>query len=227
MRPEDILERDFMVGLRGYDKDEVRSFLAEIAADHSEVLTELEALRAAPPVEAAPIEAAAPATDEFENLGASVAAILRAAKESSGEITEAAEAQATSMREAAESHATSVREAAEAQATEVREAADRYADGVRRQADEARASAQGIVDEARTQADAILREATERVAQLELEAEARVATKLEEAHRRAIALRASLTAASEEVQLALVALDDPSIVDVREPADEQASGFVG
>ena len=31
MRPEDILERDFMVGLRGYDKDEVRSFLAEIA----------------------------------------------------------------------------------------------------------------------------------------------------------------------------------------------------
>jgi DivIVA domain-containing protein len=220
MRPEDILERDFMVGLRGYDKDEVRSFLAEIASDQAALLTELETLRAAPPVaapapaEPAPVLVQAGPGDEFENLGASVAAILRAAKESSSEITDAAETQAAATLQAAET-----------QATEIREAAERYAESVRRQADEVRESAAAITEEARASADAVLREANERAAQLDLETEARIATKIEEAQRRAIALKSTLLAASEELQLALVALDDEAVVDVREA--EPASGWAG
>jgi DivIVA domain-containing protein len=216
MRPEDILERDFMVGLRGYDKDEVRSFLAEIASGVAGLVKELDALRAAPPPPAPerPLVAATPPADEFENLGASVAAILRAAKESSSEITGSAETQAAA-----------VREAAEAQATETREAAERYADSIRRQADEVRASSSSIVDEARAQADAVLREAHERAAQLDLETEARIATRIDEAQRRAVALRATLAAASEELQLALVALEDDVVVDVR--GEEREPGWVG
>lgn len=217
MRPEDILERDFMVGLRGYDKDEVRSFLAEIASDQAGLLAELDALRSGstsiPAPEAAPV-AAAPAADEFENLGASVAAILRAAKESSSEITDAAETQAAATLQAAES-----------QATEIREAAERYAESVRRQADEVRESAAIVAEEARSSADAVLREANERAAQLDLETEAKIATKIEEAQRRAIALKSTLLAASEELQLALVALDDDAVVDVREA--EPAAGWAG
>lgn len=216
MRPEDILERDFMVGLRGYDKDEVRAFLAEIASDQADLLAELDALRSAPApevVEAAPVMVQAAPGDEFENLGASVAAILRAAKESSSEITDAAETQAAATLQAAE-----------AQATEIREAAERYAGSVRRQADEVRESAAAVAEEARASADAILREANERAAQLDLETEARLATKIEEAQRRATALKSTLLAASEELQLALVALDE-AVVDVRDA--ESASGWAG
>jgi hypothetical protein len=166
------------------------------------------------PAEPAPVVVQASAGDEFENLGASVAAILRAAKESSSEITEAAETQAAATLQAAET-----------QATEIREAAERYAESVRRQADEVRESAAAITDEARAAADAVLREASERAAQLDLETEAKVATKIEEAQRRAIALKSTLLAASEELQLALVALDDDAVVDVRDA--EPASGWAG
>jgi DivIVA domain-containing protein len=216
MRPEEILERDFMIGLRGYDKDEVRSFLAEIASGVADLVKERDALRTAaatapPPPAPAPV---APPVDEFENLGASVAAILRAAKESAAEITASAETQAGA-----------VRHAAEVQATEAREAAERYAESVRRQADELRASSSTIVDEARSQADAVLREAHERAAQLDIETEAKVASKVEDVQRRAIALRATLAAASDELQLVLVALDDEAVVDVREEIRE--AGWVG
>src|SRR3954447_18700606 len=108
MRPEDIQNRDFLVGMRGYDKDDVRSFLAEVAAEHAALQTELEALASAPapqpPVAApAPVAPAAPVAetgaDDFENLGASVAAILRAAKGSAAEVTHEAEARAMQVRE--------------------------------------------------------------------------------------------------------------------------------
>jgi cell division initiation protein len=93
MKPEDIHGRDFLVGLRGYDKEEVRSFLAEVAAEHAALLAEVGRAKAAPQ---------APAHDDFENLGASVASILRAAKESASEITADAEQHAAAIRSEAE-----------------------------------------------------------------------------------------------------------------------------
>lgn len=218
MRPEDIRERDFMVGLRGYDKDEVRSFLSEIADAHGAALAEIEQLRSAPPVAAAPVVAPADDRDEFEHLGASVAAILRVAKESAAEMSADAEARAAEIRAAAET-----------QATQTRESAERYAESMRGQADEVRSQAQGALDNARAQADAIVREANERASRISMEVEARIASRIEEAERRADALRASLSAASEELQQALVALDDHPPINVREEAqdDEPASGWAG
>src|SRR4051812_39934029 len=108
MRPEDIQHRDFLVGMRGYDKDDVRSFLAEVAAEHAALQRELEARVStpAPAAAAAPAPvAAAAADDDFENLGASVAAILRAAKGSAAELTEEAEVRALEVREAAYTYA--------------------------------------------------------------------------------------------------------------------------
>ena len=104
MQPEEIHHRDFLVGLRGYDKDEVRSFLADVAAEHAGVLRELEQLREM--VAAQP--AAATIRDDFEDLGASVASILRAAKESAAELTGEAEQHAASIR----SEAAAIREGA-------------------------------------------------------------------------------------------------------------------
>src|SRR5688572_31352156 len=103
MRPEEIQNHDFLVGLRGYDKDEVRAFLAEVAAEHAALLAAVEQGRtdaaAAPP---APAPAQAPAEDDFESIGAGVAAILRTAKEQAGQITGDAQARAAALREEAE-----------------------------------------------------------------------------------------------------------------------------
>jgi DivIVA domain-containing protein len=39
MQPEDIESKEFLVGLRGYDKDQVREFLAQVAAEFRKVST--------------------------------------------------------------------------------------------------------------------------------------------------------------------------------------------
>ena len=115
MRPEDIQNQDFLVGLRGYDKDEVRTFLAQVAQEHASVLAELDQVRttggAPAPAAAAPADA-----DDFENLGASVAAVLRAAKDSAAEVVAAAE----QRREAIQAAADEALRRANAEAEEIR-----------------------------------------------------------------------------------------------------------
>jgi DivIVA domain-containing protein len=233
MNPEEIQSRDFLVGLRGYDKDEVRSFLAEVAAEHASLLAAIESSQtnvAQLTEAAAAAPAPAAATDDFENLGASVAAILRTAKESAGEITGDAAHRANELRAEAERYAEEVRQRAE----ELRAQAANEADEVRRSAqataEELRAAAQSSLDEARAEADRILREANERVAQLEIEAEARVNNRIDEATRREAALRNRLQEANEELQLALMALGDPIAaehVDVREDVQQSFESHEG
>src|SRR5690349_7861438 len=61
-RPDEIADKEFLVGLRGYDKDEVRTFLRQVAE-------QVAAAEAAPPPPApAAAPAPAPAT-EWANLG--------------------------------------------------------------------------------------------------------------------------------------------------------------
>jgi DivIVA domain-containing protein len=203
MKPEDIQGRDFLVGLRGYDKDEVRIFLAEVAAAHEAVLTELDAARTAPVVEA-PAPAPATSDNTFDDLGASVAAILRTAQESASGIAGDAATKAAELKEAAERYATSLREEAEV----ARDMALDAAEGIKTQA-------AAELAEARAQAERIVREATETVRQIEIESEARMNNKAAEVAAREAALRSRLAEASEELQLALVALGDHD-VDVRD-----------
>jgi DivIVA domain-containing protein len=194
MRPDEILHRDFLVGLRGYDKDEVRSFLADVAAEHANLLAELDAVRSGAPAPAAPAPAAkAEDEDDFENLGASVAAILKTAKASAAEMTQAAEARAAQTREEIEDL--------------------RYRAVV--EADELKAAAKATLDEAKAEAARIVQDAKDRARPAEAEAEARIANRAEDAGRREAGIRTRLQEAADELQLALVALDGNGAADVR------------
>lgn len=221
MKPEDIQGRDFLVGLRGYDKDEVREFLTEVASEHAALLSEVDQLRHAP---------ASAAPDDFETLGASVAAILRSAKESASEITGAADVAAAQVRDEAESYAASLRQ----QAEEERANADAAAQDLRAQAsaeaEERRRSAQVALEEARAEAERIVREATERANTLGIEAEARIRNQTEsmlaeaaaraaEVARHEEMLRQRLLEAADEVGLALLALGESAPPTSAAPTD--------
>ena len=195
MRPEDIQNRDFLVGLRGYDKDEVRAFLAEVAAEHASLLAAVESGPTSAAV-AAPAPSA-PANDDFESLGAGVAAILRTAKEQAAEITNDAQTRAAAARDEAES----IRQRATESAEALREQVDAEVQGLRQRAEQQ-------VADARAEAERIVREATDRVRQIEVEHEARMNNRVEEITRREAATRARLVEAADELQLALVALGE-------------------
>jgi DivIVA domain-containing protein len=210
MRPDEIQSRDFLVGLRGYDKDEVRAFLDEVASEHAAVLAELEEARIMP----APEPVTVTVTDDLDSLGIGVAAILRTARESAAELTGTAEQQAAALRDEAEQHAANLRSEADAHATRVREDAERRAADLR---EETEAWATAL----REEAERVLAEATERARQLEIETEARVNNRIDDATRREAAIRTRLSEAYDELQLALSVLDDtPVSVDVRDDATD-------
>jgi len=231
MGPEDIEGRDFFVGLRGYDRDEVHQFLSEVASEYRAVLTEVEMLRQRHP-----------ATDPFEHLGANVASILRSANETAAMITSTANDDAEHIRASAEAAAEHVRRDADEYAGRVRdevatetEASRHFIEDARADAtrilEEARREAVRIIEEARDQADVLRQEAQHRAGELVAEAEARVpaieaaaeeagrnraaaavddlVARLTETTRQQEAMRARLAEASDEIQLALMALGDP------------------
>lgn len=207
MRPEEIQNHDFLVGLRGYDKDEVRAFLTEVAAEQERLLVALEQSQAqAAQAPAAP--AAQGADEDFESLGAGVAAILRTAKEQAGQITGDAQARAAAMQEEAESIRREAKESAASLREQVSAETEALRERVTGEADQLRQQAEQHVADARAEADRIVREATDRVRQIEIEHDARMNNKAEEIARREEAARQRLLEAADEVQLALVALND-------------------
>jgi DivIVA domain-containing protein len=193
MHPDDITNRDFFVGLRGYDKHEVDRFLADVAAAHGELLTELDELReelaqANDRTMAVPIVGVAAPVDEIQELGDAVVSILQSARDTAVEITRKAQAEADFLLEAARTEAERVRSdvmgdaleakeqaeriAAEAKAaaTKAREQADIYAESRRGVADEyatqTREDADGYALRVRGEAEAIRRDTEARVTEL-------------------------------------------------------------
>ncbi len=145
MEPEDIEGRDFFVGLRGYDREEVDHFLAEIAAEQRALLEEVEALRSRPAPE--------PVTrDPFEDLGANVTAILRTANDSATSITAEAQEHADAARRDADEYAARIRRETDDEVEQLRTAALHDAERVRT---EAEAEAERIRTEAGADALAI------------------------------------------------------------------------
>jgi DivIVA domain-containing protein len=65
--PEEIEVKDFLIGLRGYDREEVRSFLRAVAADYRRVLAMVR------DPESTPIES----HDTFQTVASEVAEVLR------------------------------------------------------------------------------------------------------------------------------------------------------
>ena len=156
LTPEEIAGKEFLVGLRGYDKDEVRAFLRTVS--------EAFAASAAPPppvIEAEPAPEAlapAPATPatatgiDWSNLGEEIAAVLRTAHE-----------QAAALRSEAASEVKTLRQQADENAATTRAQADAHADDTRATAEQERLEATSKLTSAQDEALALVADAQARV----------------------------------------------------------------
>ncbi|MGH8898396.1 MAG: DivIVA domain-containing protein [Egibacteraceae bacterium] len=97
LTPEEIQAREFLVSLRGYDRDEVNSFLEEVAQQIGDLQSQLESLQAGQPLVQAPegtlvpelvrsLQSSADPKPFFEDLGQTTQRIVEAAYESAAEI---------------------------------------------------------------------------------------------------------------------------------------------
>jgi DivIVA domain-containing protein len=111
LTPYDIETHEFLVSLRGYDRDEVHEFLAQIAGQIRDLQGEIEQLNDAPAPQAAPEEV--PAEGQFGDLGRTTQRIIEAAEQAGEEIKrdareaagqELAEARALAREVVAEGH---------------------------------------------------------------------------------------------------------------------------
>lgn len=109
LTPEEIQSREFLVSLRGYDRDEVHAFLDEVAAEFGALLDRTDGSAAAPPGEPAAaaevIAGPAPATPPaagpeglFAGIAAETQRILEAAHAAGEEIRRQAQAHADEER---------------------------------------------------------------------------------------------------------------------------------
>ena len=116
--PEEIQKKEFLLTLRGYDKEEVRAFLEAVASDYRS------------------LKDAAAARDEvpenaYEAIGREVGTVIQVAKESATQMKRKAEQEAAELRMRADQEAARIREAATNASKRLREEADQYAIEVR------------------------------------------------------------------------------------------------
>ncbi len=121
LTPEEIQSREFLVSLRGYDRDEVHAFLDEVAESFAELLTDGGTSTPSAPAQAeesvavepdapepeviaeAPVETPPAAAPEslFAAIGAETQRILEAAQAAGDEIRRRAESEAADARASA------------------------------------------------------------------------------------------------------------------------------
>jgi DivIVA domain-containing protein len=159
LSPDEIERRTFAIEDRGYDRDEVRVFLLEVAA----------ALRLAlhttrpPVVDVAPVVAlpSVPATvrargDDFARLGSEVAEVLRSAHDAVAALHQQADVEIAARREEALAQGEEIRRQAETDASWTHDRAKRVLITAQDQADaivaEAEATAAEVLATARRQA---------------------------------------------------------------------------
>lgn len=147
-RPDEIADKEFLVGLRGYDKDEVRSFLRLVA---EQVATAGTPIPAPPQAAVSAPSPTAPAATEWANLGDEIAAVLRTAHE-----------QAAALRADAELEVRGQRQQAEAAGASTRAEAAAFAEATRAEAEQHRTTAAGDLVKAREQALGIVADAQAR-----------------------------------------------------------------
>jgi DivIVA domain-containing protein len=172
MEPEDIEGREFFMGLRGYDREEVDAFLGQVAAELRHAQAEIAALRAR-----------VDGGDPYGQVGADVTSILRTANETAEAIITNAHEEAAGVRSRAEAAAEQVRGSAEEHAARVIGEAEARVPAIEEAAERAgRDRAGRVVDD--------------------------LVARAEEAARQRDASRARLLELSDELQLALMAIDD-------------------
>jgi DivIVA domain-containing protein len=119
--PEEIESKEFLITLRGYDKDEVNAFLRAVAADYRAVMS------------SAP-DPSAPRAG-YEALGEEISTVLSTAKTSADQMRRRAEEEASSLRRRAEDESSQLRDAATRAAKRLTEEAERHAVQVRASAE--------------------------------------------------------------------------------------------
>ncbi|HRW36879.1 MAG: DivIVA domain-containing protein [Acidimicrobiales bacterium] len=107
---EEIASKEFLVGLRGYDKDEVRAFLQSVAAAFDESATTSNGAAEAPA-----------SGGGMANLGGQIEAILATANAEADKLRSDAQADAARVRAEADSYAESTRAQAEQHENEARQ----------------------------------------------------------------------------------------------------------
>ena len=182
--PDEIANKEFLVGLRGYDKDEVRAFLHQVADAFSTLSTAPPPVPATPegimepttyePAVAAPVApTASTATgSDWAELGEEIAAVLRTAHEQAAGLRADAEAEARATRQQAETDAAGIRSAANAAAEATRAAAEQDRAEAATQLNAAQAEALGLVADAQNRVDSLIESSRQRAKD---EAEASVA----------------------------------------------------
>lgn len=118
--PQEIEEKDFLITLRGYDKEEVKAFLKALAADYAEL-----SHGAGEPGSA----------DSYQAWGREMADLLQQANEAAERISRKASEEAGATRARAEDEAGRLREAARNAAARLKDEAEKHAEEVRAEAE--------------------------------------------------------------------------------------------
>jgi DivIVA domain-containing protein len=205
--PKQIRARQFARVRRGFDPEQVRAFLDEVATQMEQAVSELRFAQ-----EEAEAAARRGSPDPYTQLGSRVAELVRGAEEHAARVREEAQEQAQRQVSEADDHAERTKQEVEAHAKQVRSEAQAAAERVR---SEAAAEADRTTQEASTEADRVRREAQDEAGRLReqaraalenatAEAEAAVA-ELKEARDR---LFGDIQGAREGFHLALARLDE-------------------
>ena len=118
MEPNEISKREFLVSLRGYDRDEVDAFAKEVAQELTRLRNELAAASASGPAQGAPIVAAPVNTKAYERVGEDTSKILLAAEQVGEQIREKARREAAELTTDARAEAEKIKREADVQRKE-------------------------------------------------------------------------------------------------------------
>ena len=149
LTPEDIETASFTVAIRGYDKEEVEAFLADIA-DHVRALTEA-------------------SSSAYVNLGEEMGELLQHARNSADEMTTRAQEEATALRAQVDAEIADKRREADEY---VRRSTEDITGEVERRREGAEEQARAIIEDAQTRIVTLQREegeARERIRALRLQ----------------------------------------------------------
>jgi DivIVA domain-containing protein len=170
LSPDDIARHTFSTNRRGFEQNEVRSFLEMVARELEAALERERTLHEA--LVDAEHRAANPVLDESTlttALGQETARVLRSAHDAAGEITARAESDAARLRAEAEEEAEQIRSRAEQHAAERGAQVEAAATEMRRRLQEeeqsrlesAKLEAEALVSQARAECRAMVHEAQE------------------------------------------------------------------
>jgi DivIVA domain-containing protein len=148
---EEIATKEFLIALRGYERNEVKAFLRAVAED-------VRVLQAGEAISADRDTSRTGDQDLFGGLGQTVANLMRSAAETAREAEEAARSESARLIRDAEEESERRVSAAARQARQQIEQADEYVNETQRRVD---SYASELIAKARTEAGSLLTSATE------------------------------------------------------------------